>query len=283
MDPIHLEGDLNGVLFPAAGDVDWGVVVVSGTSGRLETARARLFAEHGVTALALQWFGGDGQSPGICMIDLAVFRKAIDRLKAAGCRRVAMLGLSKGAEAALLMACRDDRLDLVIALAPSSVAWAATAPGLDGFSWFARSSWIDGGDEVPFVPIDPRWRPIGKADGVRFREMFERSLATFANDVPRASIPIETARADVILVASGDDAIWPSGAFAIELAARRTRAGRSVQLLFHAEAGHRPLFPGETAAEAPEERALGGHEAADAELGVQAWPAIAQALGIARK
>ncbi len=68
-----LTGNVAGKLlrFP---DATTGVVVLSGSSGRVDIARARLFAGEGASALALQWFGGEGQVPGICEIPLETFR-----------------------------------------------------------------------------------------------------------------------------------------------------------------------------------------------------------------
>lgn len=85
-------------------DATTGVVVLSGSSGRVDTARARLFAGEGASALALQWFGGEGQVPGICEILLETFSAATDFLVGLGCRRIVYVGTSKGAEASLLAA-----------------------------------------------------------------------------------------------------------------------------------------------------------------------------------
>ncbi|MGN9843982.1 acyl-CoA thioester hydrolase/BAAT C-terminal domain-containing protein [Nonomuraea sp. H19] len=60
-----------------------------------------------------------------------------------------------------------------------------------------------------------------------------------------AEIPIEEAKADVLLVAGGDDAMWPSLPFAERLVVRRRTAGRTARLISRAEAGHRPRLPGE--------------------------------------
>jgi len=51
-------------------------------------------------------------------------------------------------------------------------------------------------------------------DPVSYRRYFEQSLTRFADEVPNATIPIKKARARVILVAGGDDALWPSDFFA---------------------------------------------------------------------
>src|SRR5215472_9580049 len=94
-------GRLRGALFP--GDPGGtGVLVLAGSSGRIDQARARLLSRHGATALALGWFGGPGQTPDIREVPLELFSEALDLLESLAVRRLAIVGLSKGAEAALL-------------------------------------------------------------------------------------------------------------------------------------------------------------------------------------
>jgi hypothetical protein len=72
----------------------------------------------------------------------------------------------------------------------------------------------------------------------------------------------------VILVAGGDDALWPSDLFARALADRLKAAGKDPLLITHPEAGHRVLLPGETTRRSAT-NALGGSIAADQRL---VWP-----------
>src|SRR5262249_38271399 len=95
-----------------------GLLILAGSSGRVERERARIFAQQGITALAIRWFGGAGQPPGICEVPLETFTAGVDLLQNAGARRIGVLGISKGAEAALLTAIRDPRVDVVVALSP---------------------------------------------------------------------------------------------------------------------------------------------------------------------
>jgi uncharacterized protein len=105
-----------------------------------------------VSALSLQWFGGEGQVPGICEIPLETFFAANDYLVEQGCRRIVYVGTSKGAEASLLAAVQDPRIEVVIAVSPSSVVWGNIGPGRDGISWPERSSWSLKGIPLPIVP-----------------------------------------------------------------------------------------------------------------------------------
>ncbi len=134
-----------------------GILTLLGSSGRMDVERARFFAQHGAHAMALRWFGGAGQAPGICEIPLEVFVRALDRLSREPVDRLAVVGLSKGAEAALLLACVDARLDLTVAISPPSVVWANVGPGIDGRVTPYRSSWTWRGEPLPFVPYDEDW------------------------------------------------------------------------------------------------------------------------------
>ncbi len=89
---------------------------MAGSSGRLDVGRANLLASRGTTALALRWFGGEAQPVVPCEIPLDTFTEAIDML-AVECERIVLMGLSYGAEAALLTASVDGRVDAVVALA----------------------------------------------------------------------------------------------------------------------------------------------------------------------
>ncbi|BCH06681.1 acyl-CoA thioesterase [Mesorhizobium sp. 131-3-5] len=225
-----LSGGVAGTLLRYA-DAKTGVVVLGGSSGRVDVARARLFAGEGASALALRWFGGEGQIPGICEIPLEIFFAATDHVVGLGCRRIVYVGTSKGAEAALLAAVHDPRIDAVAAISPTSVVWGNIGPGDDGISWPERSSWTLKGVPLPFVPTEPNWR-TSHVDGlVSYRGLFEHCLASFEQEADKAAIRVETISARLVLVAGGDDALWPSLDFARSIVRRREDAGKTTRLI----------------------------------------------------
>jgi uncharacterized protein len=270
---IVLSGEVQGALLTPVCENGVGVLILAGSSGRVDVNRARLFAPLGCTVLALRWFGGEAQVPGICEIPLETFTAAIDKLVQQGCKRIVLVGTSKGAEAALLTAIHDSRVDTVVAVSPSSVVWGNIGPGRDGVEWPQRSSWTWNGVPLPFVASDPYWKREFRDGLLSYRGLFERSLRRFASEVDASTIPIEAARAEIILVAGGDDALWPSELFARAIAARLAAAGKRASLVFHPEAGHRVLLPGETTPRSTR-HAHGGGDAADMVLGQAAWDAI---------
>lgn len=263
---------------PAHGS-DVGVLVLAGSSGRVEDGRCRLLAREGMTALSVQWFGGPGQPPGICEVPLETFGSAIARLRAGGARRIGVLGVSKGAEAALHLSVLQSGIDAVVALSPTSLTWANVGPGRDGLTLPHRSSWTWRGTPLPFVPYDDAWTP-SEPEGapVSILGWYEQSLRRYPGRVPAAAIPVERSAAELVVVAGGDDLMWPSLRFAEELAARRRAAGLPVRLVARPDAGHRPRLPGEGPAPASGTFRYGGSPAADAALGAAAWPHVLDAL-----
>jgi uncharacterized protein len=229
-----LAGDVQGTLLTPERSVGLGVVVLTGSSGRVDVVRAGLFASRGAIARALRWFGGDGLTPMIHEVPLETFTRATDRLIKEGCDRIAYVGTSRGAEAATLVAIDDSRVDVVIAISPTSVVWAG-----DGLP--PGSSWTRKGIPLPFVHYDVSAFPAPADGPVSYRRYCEESLARFANEVPAASIQIEKARARVVLIAGGDDALWPSDLFARSLADRLEAAGKHPFFLGYAPRS-RPSF-----------------------------------------
>jgi uncharacterized protein len=273
----RLDGAVQGTVVTPTSPSGLGVVVLHGSSGRPDLERARLFANHGALSLALHWFGGEGQVPGICEVPLETFFLAVDRMMQFGCDRIALVGTSKGAEAALLTAIHDSRIEAVIAVSPSSVVWANTGPGRDGEAWPQRSSWTLSDASLPFVAYDPYWRPQKRDGLVSYRSFHEQSLSRFAKEAVDSAIPVERIDAAVLLVAGGDDALWPSEPFARAIVARRAAASKETSLIVRPDAGHRVLFPGETKPRSTL-HAHGGSDEADSALGRAAWKEIVALL-----
>ncbi|WP_049735053.1 acyl-CoA thioester hydrolase/BAAT C-terminal domain-containing protein [Rhizobium ecuadorense] len=266
-----------GEIFRPERDIGTGVLVLAGSSGRVDSDRAKLFASQGATAIALRWFGSEGQVPGICEVPLETFFSAVDYIVELGCKRIVLVGTSKGAEAALLTAVYDPRVSAVVAMSPSSVVWGNIGPGLDGISWPERSSWTLQGAPLPFVPTDPAWVREYRDGLVAYRSLFERCLDVHESEVEAASIPLERTRADILLIAGSDDALWPSNRFAASIVRRRAAAALPTQLFLREDAGHRILLPGETTSRSSL-HAHGGSDDADAELGRRAWEHIVTML-----
>ena len=249
-----------------AGDGPTGVLVLAGSSGRVEEERCRVLAGLGATAASYRWFG-----EAIDRVPLESFEEpladAARAVRAAG--RARDVEGRRGRAAARVAAPRDRRRGR--RLRASDVVWAALSQERP-----QRSSWTRGGEPLSFVPYDDDWEP--DTEPVEFVGMYEQSLETYADRVPAARIPVERIAGEVLLVAGGDDRLWPSCDFAERIVDRRSAAGLRTELVSHPRAGHRVVLPGE-APPAASHLVHGGTPEADAALGALVWPHLEELLG----
>lgn len=267
----------DGVEFVPDSSCGVGVLVLAGSSGRVDSGRAQLFAQHGARACSIQWFGGEGQAAGVCEIPLETFTSALDRL-ATHSDLLAVIGLSIGAEAGLLTGVHDQRIGCVVAFAPTAREWANSGSGLDGRSSPPRSRWTWRGTPVPFTPYADDWAPDSEPPS--YRGLYDRSARLHPERAVAAAIPVESILGDVILIAGGNDRVWDSVRAAEEIDQRRSAHGLLTTVITHPTAGHRTILPGETQPPTRSDIAYGGDPKSDADLGALAWPAIVSALGL---
>ena len=181
-----------------------------------------------------------------------------------------MVGTSFGAEAALLTGAGSDSVSTVVAFAPSDVVWAGvTADGR------MTSHWTSHGRPLPFVPFVEARQP--DLDPPSYLDLYRRCREEQPEAVAAAAIAVECI-SDLILVAGGDDLVWPSLQHAQCIRARRSRHGLDTTVLTEAEAGHRTVLPGELVVRGGARMARGGTEAADRRLGELAWSHIRRRL-----
>lgn len=242
-----------------------GVLVLAGSSGRIDARRAELFAELGCISESVRWFGGPGQNAGPWEIPLETFFDRIRSLKKE-CDRVIVVGTSFGSEAALLSAAHSGDVDGVVAFAPSDVVWA----GYDDKSR-ETSHWTLDGEPLPYVPFD--FDDFVEEHPARFRPLYERSRRTASERVASATIPTDRIQ-NLILVAGDDDQVWPSRAHASEILSLRSEMGLETTMVTDALAGHRAILPGEQVIAGGMNMQRGGTEDADRRLGANAWAAI---------
>ncbi|GAA0953183.1 acyl-CoA thioester hydrolase/BAAT C-terminal domain-containing protein [Kribbella koreensis] len=237
-----------------------GVLLLHGSSGQPGADRIRILEAAGYDVVAPRWFDGP-----ISEIPLESF--PLDELAARNDRLVVM-GMSYGSLAALLLASFDERIDAVVAIAPSAHVWAWIGDG-EQTSMFSQQ-----GQPLPFVPFDLDWQPAD--DPPSYLGLYRQSLERYAEQADAAQIPIERFKGDLLLLAGGDDQTWPSAQFAEQLAARR--GSLPTRVLISSAAGHRVVFPGEEVKTSGQRMARGGSEEADRAFGGLAWPVVDRVL-----
>ena len=191
-----------------------------------------------------------------------------------------MIGVSKGAELALVAGATFPWVSVVGAFAPSHVVWEGIPPD-DQPDRSAGSSWTYRGRPLPYV----RWSKAAERRGDQMRaatgssrltEVHLESLAEYASDVAAAAIPIERSRAAVFIAAGTDDGMWPSAYAAEHLRERLARRdpGLAAQIEIH-PTGHLLLGSGwgpTTQFQRTKGRLHGGNPGLDAEAQQAIWP-----------
>lgn len=212
------------------------IIVLGGSEGGLTGSRnlARRLAAAGFDALAVSYFGEPGQSARLDRVPIEPVARARDWLESrpGPGEAIALLGVSKGGELALLAASRDPAIKAVVAAVPSNVIWQ----GIDMTGAPTGGSWTAGGVELPYAPYD-----FSQGFNGVFR-LYEVSLAS----APAGSeIPVERIAGPVLLLSGQADGLWPSTEMANRIE-RRLRANgfrHGVTHLAWPDAGHAAFGP----------------------------------------
>jgi len=186
------------------------VIVLEGSAPGLHDISylASQFASNGVAALALAYWGEQGLPSTLEGIPLEYFDTALAALKArpeVDGDRIGVLGVSRGAEAAFMLAARNPSIRAVVAAGPSGVLWQGynpKAPGQGGPAWT-----LAGQPQAFLSPdislYDPKAMPL----------MYTAALAK-AGDTSPAIIPVERINGPILMMSGQEDQIWPSAQMA---------------------------------------------------------------------
>ena len=161
---------------------------------------------------------------------------------------IAVIGLSRGGELALLLGATNPAIRAVVAGAPSGIVYGGVKSNSSDFS---LSSWTYNGEPFPYVPYKPTFFDMmifwGKwlthtpfSSTPAFLKTLKRS-----KQVTEATIPVEKIQGPVLLVSGQKDQLWPSTRFA-ELVMERLRSRNHpypYRHLSYEEAGHFVCFP----------------------------------------
>ncbi|MEQ1755795.1 MAG: acyl-CoA thioester hydrolase/BAAT C-terminal domain-containing protein [Micropepsaceae bacterium] len=215
-----------------------GILLLGGSEGGIGGGVTRMAMDlqaRGYSVLNISYYRGPGQHERLELVPLEMFDHALEWLKAqddVDGERLAVIGGSKGAEAALIVAARHPELRAAIAGMPSSVAW-------QGLDWNLLKqifsppdgSWSLNGGAIPYVPY------VKEFNGTLL-ELYSRSLS-HADEHEAAIIRIERTHAAVLLICGKQDTLWPSCPMAEQVKARAVHmGGAQVTVLAYELAGH---------------------------------------------
>jgi dienelactone hydrolase len=210
------------------------VLLLGGSEGGLGGGRsAQSLLTQGYSVLSLAYFGAPGLPDKLRLVPLEYFAAALQWLRAqpgVDPARIGLVGTSKGAEAALLIALRDPRIAAVAVGAPQSVVWIAP----DSCGEDETSSWTSGGK-----PLEPL--PCGQGDDVVDALTAYTAGLRLLPQHPAARIAAERIAAPILLECGEADSLGPSCTMARQIAA--AAGPHKVQLLAYPDAGHASFGP----------------------------------------
>lgn len=206
------------------------VVMLGGSEGGRMWSRIRPVLGHltrrGFAVLSLAYFKEHGLPPSLEEIPLEYFLHAFDWLDKQPDvlpGSYAVIGASKGGEAALLAASREPRIKVVVAFNPSSVVWQGIPHNRFMIADPPKSSWSFAGKGLPYVPSSLTRANLFSLLTLRLRSSAERDLQN-TEVVKRAAIPLERGKCAVMLISGSKDQLWPSTWMCEQIMARLAAA-----------------------------------------------------------
>lgn len=175
------------------------------------------FLDQGYAMLAVGYFGTPHSPEHLDRISLDGVHAAIEqaaRDPRVDGRCIAVIGGSRGAELALLLASHYPDIKAVVAIVPGSAVFPALTDAMTtaGFSFHDKP--------LPFVPMT--WSATPYLFARDLRAAFETMMRDEAA-MARAAIPVERIDGPVLFVSAAQDEMWPSKEMA-DAMMRRLRA-----------------------------------------------------------
>ncbi|MBN2026454.1 MAG: acyl-CoA thioesterase/BAAT N-terminal domain-containing protein [Actinobacteria bacterium] len=215
--PVDEDGIIGTYFKPQAEGPHPAVIVMHGTANRIMEDRGSLLASRGYAVLSLLYFGGEGLPGEYIRIPVEYFETCIDWLSARPEVKeggVALIGVSRGGEGALVVASRLHKVNAVVSISGGGVVFEGLHknPREGG----PETPWTWRGDDVPFAQRKDSFSFTARAIWSGMSKKPLSTLSTYiegmkdAEAVKAATIEVEKIEGSVLLVSGREDRVWPS-------------------------------------------------------------------------
>lgn len=247
--------DFVGTLFVPPGPGPHPVaLILNGSDGGMRECAASLLASRGYAGLALTYFSGfsniEDCPKDLIEIPLEYFASAIRWLKeqeAIDGEKIAVIGLSRGGELALLLGATFPAIKAVVGCAPS----AYIQSGLRNMQAVPQAAWTHHDEPLPYVPmkngfldfVQSFWKFVSHQP-FTLRSSFLKGTEKLS-ERDETAIPVEKICGPLLLISGKEDQLWPSDVYA-ELVVERLRKHNHpypVEHVCYEQTGHFVCFP----------------------------------------
>jgi len=258
------------------------IIMLGGSNGGIREVdnSAKIISSHGYAVLALAYFGIDNLPANLERVPLEYFFNAIDRAKEKqfiDTTKIVIVGVSKGGEAALLVASMRRDIKGAIAFGPSNVRWQGIP---NGPSFISKSSWTVNSEDLPFLKCSFSLsffsKYISNSKQIEMYEIFQPVLNEIKLTIEPAIIKVEKINGPILLFAGKDDKVWPSYDMCQMIKSRldSLKFNHPVECLYYENTGHlifyRPdLMP--TISYKYDQIATGGRNSENAAAQIDSW------------
>ncbi len=179
----------------------------------------RQFAQNGYVGLSLPYTRKEGLPTLPEEIPLEYFENALKWLgkqEAVNPSKILVMGASRNAELALVLASvMPQKINGVVAYAPSSVSWSNTV--LPFNSDELKPSWTYKGVDIPYIPME-KISPNTSSE-INTLAYWKSGLQNL-EEHEKASIRVENINGPILLFSGKEDGVWPSVEMANEIESR---------------------------------------------------------------
>lgn len=232
------------------------VICYGGSEGSSNFEQAERLAKNGYETLAVFIFGMKNQPKTLARIPLEQFEDVLKYVDTVieNKEPITVLGASKGAEYALNLAGKYNRISNVILFAPSAYNFA----GLD-FNDYG-SSWTWKNKEMPFIDIKKSsflaliknmLIPMLVKSPIKYKETYSSAVAQDLENYTKL-IPVKDIKANILMIVGEEDQMWGS----LEMAKTIQSQNKNAIIASYKNAGH--IFAGNGVLNTPDMRMLIG-------------------------
>lgn len=216
----------HGCFFDTKLEIRLAMIVLSGSDGMFSVAKkiAKRYMDNGIPSLAVAYYNTPQTPKNLAEIPVEFVENAVRWLRGRGYVKIAVYGISKGAEYALLSASLIENINAVVAVSPSCCVFQGLTANRRPAE---KSSWSWRGNSQPYVSfgtyIPHFFSNLLTNREIRFFDEYNKLLDTELNE--ENTIKVENIKGSILLLSAHDDTMWPSERMGKLIEERLTQKG----------------------------------------------------------